>query len=174
MAMLRVQEALGTGLAVTGSDTAISMPPTVSLRMVVRRVWDDALKSLQMEHVAAYITRPSISALDLHSVFAARKLVSVALTLCIVVCLVLASLGNAWHQARMELVLGTEDILVWVVSLGSAAQDIRGVETPLGIAVSLLAARLVVSTIHTWASAIYHEFPRGGTLFRRRDRKSVV
>lgn len=168
VAMLRVQEALGTGLAVTGSDTAISMPPTVSLRMVVRRVWDDALKSLQMEHVAAYITRPSISALDLHSVFAARKLVSVALTLCIVVCLVLASLGNAWHQARMELVLGTEDILVWVVSLGSAAQDIRGVETPLGIAVSLLAARLVVSTIHTWASAIYHEFPRGGTLFRRR------
>ena len=50
---LLVQEVRGMDLVAIVSDIAPSMQPTVSLRMVVKRVLDNALRSLRMELVAA-------------------------------------------------------------------------------------------------------------------------
>lgn len=153
-----MQVVLGMEVAAISSDTALSILLTVSSKMVVRRVWDNALKSPRMEHVAAPTMRSNMSALVLHLAFAARNVASAALILCTVAGLVKASLGHAWHRARMGLAHGREDIRAWVVSSESAARDIPGVETLRSIAVWPKVVPLVVSTIQTSAFALSREW----------------
>jgi hypothetical protein len=109
VATLHVRVVLGMEVAATSSGSARSMLPTVWLRTVVRKVWDNALKNLRTERVAAHTMRTSsMSALVLPLEFAARAVGSAVLTLSTVDCLVKVNSDHAWHRARMELVLGTE------------------------------------------------------------------
>jgi hypothetical protein len=156
-----VQVVLGMELAATSSAFARPVLPTVWLRMAVKKVWDNALKNLQMVRVVVSTTRSFMSALVLYSECAARALGSAVLTRNTVVCLAKASSDHAWHRARMELVHGIEDIPVWAASSGIAAREAHGVETLRIIAVFPQAALRVRSTIHTWAFAQNHEMRLG-------------